>query len=87
MQEVSKSSKVSNTPPDIYVDTYLSHNTSNFVSGTAETEPVMLSTQVKETLETLEELENNANANFTGYQTNCNTEDFRMKSFFCSHSL
>ena len=42
--EVSKFSKVSNTPPDVCVDKSLSHNSSNFVSGTTETEPVMLST-------------------------------------------
>ena len=38
--EVSKFSKVSNTPPD----TSFPHNPSNFISGTTETEPVVLST-------------------------------------------
>ena len=37
--EVSRFSKVSNTLPDVCVDTSLSHNSSNFVSGTTETEP------------------------------------------------
>ena len=48
--EVSKFSKVSNTPPDVCVDTSLSHNSSNFVSGTTETEPFMLPTQDMEVL-------------------------------------
>ena len=48
------------------VDTNLSHNSSNFVSGTTEIEPVMISSHVKEILEILEELDNNTNANFTG---------------------
>ena len=43
--EASKYSEVSNTPPDICVDISLFHNSSNFVSGTTESEPVMLSTQ------------------------------------------
>ena len=64
--EVSKFSKVSNTPPDICADTSLFHNSSNFVSGTTETEPVMLSTQDIEVLEILDELKGNASANFTG---------------------
>ena len=38
--EGSKFSKVSNTPPNICVDTSLSHNSSNFVSKTTETEAV-----------------------------------------------
>ena len=50
----------------ICVDTNLSHNSSNFVSGTTEIEPVMISSHVKEILEILEELDSNANANFTG---------------------
>ena len=55
--EVSKFSKVSNTPPDGCVDTSLSYNCSNLVSGTAEAQSVMLSTQNMEVLEILEELE------------------------------
>ena len=43
--EGSKFSKVSNTPPNSCVDTSLSHSSSNFVSETTETEPVILSTQ------------------------------------------
>ena len=62
----SKFSKVSNIPTNICVDTSLSHNSSKFVSETTETEPVMLSTQDMEVLEIIEELESNANANFTG---------------------
>ena len=61
--EVSKSSKVSNTPPVICVDTYLSHNPSNFVSRTTKTEPVMLYAHDKEILEILGELENNVQVN------------------------
>ena len=68
--EVSKFSKVSHTPQDVGVDTSLSHNSSNFVSGTTETEPVMLSTQDMEVLEILEELESNVNGNFTGCEHN-----------------
>ena len=73
------------------MDTSLSHNSSNFFSGTTETttetEPVMLSTQDREILEILEELENNASANFIGCYNNCNTKVFRMKGYFCSDSL
>lgn len=50
----------------ICVDINLSHNFSNFVSGATEIEPVMISSHVKEILEILEELDNNANTNFTG---------------------
>ena len=80
---MQKFSKVSNTPPNIWVDTSLSHNSSNFVSETTETEPIMLSTQDIEMLEILEELENNANANFTDCEHKYNTDDSRMKGFFC----
>ena len=41
----------------VCVDIYLSHNSSDFVSGTNETEPVMLSTQDMEVLKILWELE------------------------------
>ena len=82
--EVSKFSKVSNTPPDVFVDTSLSHNSSNFVFGTTETEPVMLSTQDMEVLKILEELECNANGDFTGCEHKYNTDDSRMKGYFCS---
>ena len=64
--EGSKFSEVSKTPPTVCVDTSLSQNSSNFVNETTETESVLLSTQDMEVLEILEELENNANANFTG---------------------
>ena len=37
----------------VCVDIYLSHNSSDFVSGTNETEPVMLSTQDMEVLKIL----------------------------------
>ena len=50
----------------ICVDTNLSHNSSNFVSGTTEIGPVVISLHVKEILEILKELDNNANPNFTG---------------------
>ena len=82
--EGSKFSKVSNTPPNICVDTSLSHNSSNFVLETTETKSVLLSTQDMELLEILEELENNANANFTGCEHKYNTDDSRMKGYFCS---
>ena len=49
--EGSKFSKVSNTPPNICVDTSLYHNSSNFVPETTETESVLLSTQDMEVLE------------------------------------
>ena len=81
--EGSKFSKVSNTPPNICVDTSLSHNSSNFVSETTETEPVMLSTQDMELLEILEELESNTNANFTCCEHKYNTDDSKMKVYFC----
>ena len=58
--------QVFNTPSDVCVDPSLSHNSSNIVSGTTETEPVILFTKYMEVLEILEELEVNANANFTG---------------------
>ena len=54
--KVSKFSKVSNTPPDVCVETPLSHNFSNLVSGTTETQPVMLSTQDMEVLEMFDEM-------------------------------
>ena len=85
--EASKFSKVSNTPPDVCVDTSLSHNSSNFVSGTTESEPVMLSTQDMEVLEILEELKSNANGNFTCCEHKFNTEDSRMKGYFCSDTV
>ena len=85
--EGSKFSKVSNTPPNICVDTSLSHNSSDFVPETTETESVLLSTQDMEVLEILEELENNANANFTGCEHKYNTDDSRMKGYFCSDTV
>ena len=36
---------------DVCVDIYMSHNSSDFASGTNETEPVMLSTQDMEVLQ------------------------------------
>lgn len=42
--EISKFLRVSNTPPNFSVDTCLSYNSSNAVSGTNETEAVMIST-------------------------------------------
>ena len=44
----------------------------------------MLSTQDIKVLGILEELENNANANFTGCEHKHNTDDSRMKRYFCS---
>ena len=85
--EASKFSKVSNTPPDICVDTSLFHNCSNFVSGTTVSEPVMLSTQDMEVLEILEEFESNANDNFTGCEHKYNTDYSRMKGYFCSDTV
>ena len=85
--EVSKFSKVPNTPPDVCADTSLSHNSSNFISGTTETESVMLSTQNKEVFEILEELEGNAKADFTGYKHMYNIDDSRMKGYFSSHTV
>ena len=85
--EGPKLSKVSNTPPTICVNTFLSHNSSNFASETTETEPVMLSTQDMEVLETLEELKSNANTNFTGCEHKHSTDNSRMKGYFCSDSL
>ena len=76
--KVSKFSKVYNIPPDICVDTSLFHNSSNFVSRTTDTEPVMLSTQDMEVLQILEELQSNGNVNFTGYEHKYNTKDARM---------
>ena len=75
----TEASKFSNTPPDVCVDTSLSHNSSNFVSGTTESESVMLSTQDMEVLEILKELESNASDNFTGCEHKYNTDDSRMK--------
>ena len=40
-----------------------------------------------EVLETLEELENNANANVTGCEHNYNTDDSRRKGYFCSGTV
>ena len=85
--EGSKFSKVYNTPPNICVDTSLSHNSYNFVSETTETAPVVLTTQDMEVLEILEQLESNANANFTGYEHKYNTDDSRMKGYFCSDTV
>ena len=85
--EISKFSKVSNTPSDVCVDTSLSHNSSNFLSGTTDTDPVMLSTQDMEVLKILEELESNANGNFTGYEHKFNTDDSRMKGYFSSGTV
>ena len=79
--EGSKYSKVFNTPRNSCVDTSLSHNSPNFVSETTETEPVMLSTQ------DMEVLKNNANANFTGFEHKYNTDDSRMKGYFCSDTV
>ena len=84
--EGSKFSKVSNTPPYICVNTSLSHNSSDFVPETTETESVLLPTQDMEVLEILDELENNANANFTG-EHKYNTDDSRMKGYFCSDTV
>ena len=47
----------------------------------------MLSTQDMEVLEILEELENNANVNFTGCKHKYNTDDSRMKGYFCSDTV
>ena len=85
--KVSKFSKVSNTPPDVFADTSLFHNSSNFVSWTTETEPVMLSTQDMEVLEILEELKGNVSANFTGYKNKYNIDHSRMKGYFCSDTV
>ena len=85
--EGSKFSKVSNTPANICVDTSLSHNSSNFVSETTETEPVTLSTQDMEVLEILEELESNVNANFAGCEHKYNTDNSSMKGDFCSDTV
>ena len=70
-----------------FVDTSSSHNSSNFVSENTETELVMLTTQDMEVLEILEELENNANANSTGCEHKYNTDDSRMKGYFCSDTV
>ena len=85
--EGSKFSMVSNTPPNICVDTSLCHNSSNFVPETTETESLLLSTQDMEVLEILGELEKNANANFTCYEHKYNTDDSRMKGYFCSDTV
>ena len=77
--EGSKFFKISNTRPYVCINTYLSHNSSNFVSKITETEHVMFSRQDMELLEILEELENNANDNFTGCKHKYNTDDSRMK--------
>ena len=80
-------SKVSDTPPNICVNTSLSHNSSNFVPETAEIKSVLLSTQDMEVLEILEELENNANVNFTGCKHKYNTDDSRMKGYTSAQTL
>ena len=56
--------KVSDAKPYIWVFTTFYHNSFNFVSGTTEMEPVMLSIQDKDILNISEKLENNSNANF-----------------------
>ena len=38
-------------------------------------------------LEILKELENNANANFTGCEHKYNTDNSRMKGYFCSDTV
>ena len=63
------------------------HHSSNFFSGTTATEPVMLSTQETEVLEISEDLEHNANAIFTGCEYKYNTDDSRMKGYFCSDTV
>ena len=80
-------SKFSNTPPDVWADTYLLYDSPNFVFGTTETEPVMLSIQDMEVLEILEELESNANANFAGCEHKYNTDNSSMKGDFCSDTV
>ena len=67
---------------DICMDTSLSHNSCNFVSGTTET-----TNETDPILYILEELKNNASANFIGCHNNCNTKDSRIKGYFCSDSL
>ena len=67
--------KVSNTSPDICVDKSFSHNTSTFAFATAETKPLSTLYSLHDISETLEELEHNAKASFTGFQKTCNTED------------
>ena len=47
----------------------------------------MLSSQDMEVLEILEELESNANANFTGCEHKYNTDDSRMKGHFCPDTV
>ena len=47
----------------------------------------MLSSQDMEVLEILEELESNANANFTGCEHKYNTDDSRMKGYFCPDTV
>ena len=59
----------------------------NFVSGTTETEPVMLSTQDMEVLAISEELESHANANCTGYEHKYNTDDSKTKGYFFSDTV
>ena len=85
--EGSKFSKVSNTPPNICVDTSLSHNSSNLVSQTTETEAVMLSSREMEVLEILEELESNANANFKVCKHKYKTDDSKIEEYFCSDTV
>ena len=40
-----------------------------------------------EVLEIFEELESNANANFTGCEHKYNTDDSRMKGYFCPDTV
>ena len=66
------------------MNTSLFDKSSNLVFEITETEPIMLSTQGMEMIEILEALINNANANFTVCEHKCNTDDSRMKGYFCS---
>ena len=85
--EVSKFSKVSNTPPDVCAYTSLSHNSSNFVSGTTETEPVAIYTRHGCVRNFRRIGRCNASANFTGYKHKYNIDDSRMKRYFCSDTV
>ena len=81
--EVSKFPKVSNTPPDVCVDTSFSHNSSNFVSGTTET---AIYTKLGG-VGNFRRIGNNINGNFTGCEHKYNTDDSRMKGYFCSDTV
>ena len=85
--EVSKFSKVSNTPPDVCAYTSLSHNSSNFVSGITETEPVVIYTRHGCVRNFRRIGRCNASANFTGYKHKYNIDDSRMKRYFCSDTV